>query len=313
MTSMSAPAILSRRNGNEMPGEVRAAAGAADHDVGALLAERGELLLGLQPDHGLVHEHVVEHRAQRVGGLGIGGRALDRLGDREAERAERLRIVLERLAPGVRDLRRARMGGGAERLHHDPPVRLLAVGDADHEDLALEAVELRRVGERRAPLTGAGLGRDALAPVLRAVERLRHGRVGLVRARRAAALVLVVDAHALEPERLLEALGAHQRRRPPDAIRRAHLFGDLVLSLARDLLQDDRHREERSQILGPDGLMRARVQGRRRQRQVGAEVVPVRRQRRFVESDLVGTHAGESSHRDRAVGGPTCDYRRSAG
>ena len=83
-------------------GEVRAAAGAADHDVRALLAERGQLLLGLEADHGLVHEHVVEHGAERVGGLGIGGRALDRLGDREPQRAERVGIDLERGAAGVR-------------------------------------------------------------------------------------------------------------------------------------------------------------------------------------------------------------------
>ncbi len=204
---MSAPAILSRRNGKEMPGEVRAAAGAADHDVGALLAERGQLLLGLEADHRLVHQHVVEHGAERIGGLGIGGRALDRLRDRQAERAERLGIHLERGATRVRHRRRARVDRRAERLHHHAAVRLLPVRDADHEDLALEPVQLRRVGQRRAPLPGAGLGRDALAAVLRAVERLRHGRVGLVRAGRAAALVLVVDAHALEPERLLEALG----------------------------------------------------------------------------------------------------------
>ena len=200
----------------------------------------------------------------------------------------------------------------AERLHHDAPVGLLPVRDADHEDLALEPVELRRVGERRAPLTGAGLGRDALAPVLRAVERLRHGGVRLVRARRADALVLVVDAHALEAERPLEAIGAHERRRAPDAVGLAHLRGDLVLGLARDLLQDDRHREERRQILGPDGLMRARVQRRRRQRQVGAEVVPVGRQRVLVENDLVAAHARESIPL-RRVGPDRCSYSRSAG
>ena len=301
MISISAPAILSRRNGNEMPAKFEPPPAQPMTTSGALLAERRQLLLGLEADHGLVHEHVVEHGAERIGGLGIGRGAFDRLGDREPQRSERVGLALERCPAGVRLGRRAGVDGRPERLHHHAPVRLLAVGDAHHEDLALEPVELRRIGECRAPLTGAGLRRDTLAAVLRAVERLRYGGVGLVRAGRAAALVLVVDAHALEPERLLEAIGPHERRRAPDPVGLAHLLGDLVLSLARDLLEDDRHREQRREILGPDGLVRAGMKRWRRQRQVRAEVVPVGGQRVLGEDDLVKAHAGESRPRGRQM------------
>ena len=69
-------------------GEVRAAAHAADDHVGRVA---GELHLGdaLLADHGLVQEHVVEHGAQRVVGVLVLGGDLDRLGDRDAQRARR--------------------------------------------------------------------------------------------------------------------------------------------------------------------------------------------------------------------------------
>ena len=71
-------------NGNVRPGEVRAAADAADHDVG-VLARHLHLRRGLLPDHGLVQAHVVEHRAQRVVGVLALRGDLDGLGDRDPE------------------------------------------------------------------------------------------------------------------------------------------------------------------------------------------------------------------------------------
>src|SRR6058998_1662822 len=58
-TSMSRPAIFSRKNGNAMP-EVRAAADTPDHDIGE---RAGHLHLSdrLLADHRLVEQHVVEH------------------------------------------------------------------------------------------------------------------------------------------------------------------------------------------------------------------------------------------------------------
>ena len=54
-------------NGKRDATEVRAPAAAADHDVGPRLAGQRELLLRLEPDDGLVQQHVVEHRPERVG------------------------------------------------------------------------------------------------------------------------------------------------------------------------------------------------------------------------------------------------------
>ncbi len=78
-------------------GEVAAPADAADDDV-RVGPGHVELALRLDPDHGLVQEHVVEDGAERVlrGGL-VRHRVLDRLADREAERARARRVLREPL------------------------------------------------------------------------------------------------------------------------------------------------------------------------------------------------------------------------
>src|SRR5439155_858719 len=83
---------------------------------------------------------------------------------------------------------------------------------------------------------------------------LRHGAVGLVRARRRDALVLVIDVRG-GAELLLERAGAVERRRAPAPVHVADLVGDLDLGVHRDLLLDETHREDRREVLGPgDGL-----------------------------------------------------------
>ena len=162
-------------------------------------------------------------------------------------------------AAGVRLLRRARHAARAERLHERAAVRLLVVRDPHHEDLDLDAEERAGERERRAPLPGAGLGRDPLDALALVVERLRDRGVRLVAARRRDAFVLVVDARG-RLERVLEPAGAVERRGPPLAVDVAHLLGNRDPLLGRDLLQDQLHREERREVVGAERLPRARVQ-----------------------------------------------------
>ena len=67
-------------------GEVAAAAHAPDHDV-RVLAHPRHLLLGLEADDRLVHEHVVQHAAQGIPRVLRRDRVLDRLADGDAEAA----------------------------------------------------------------------------------------------------------------------------------------------------------------------------------------------------------------------------------
>src|SRR4051794_41922864 len=65
--------------------------------------------------------------------------------------------------------------------------------------------------------------------------------------------VLVVDVRR-GIEVVLEAPRPEERRGPPEAVDVAHLLGDLYVRVGRDLLLDQRHREDRGQGLRPDRL-----------------------------------------------------------
>ena len=154
------------------PGEVRAAAHAA-HDHVGLLARHLHLRDRLLADHRLVEADVVEHRAERVVGVLVARGDLDGLGDRDPERAGRVRGLAPARLGGV--ARRADHGG-APALHHRAPVGLLVVARADHVDDALEAEQAARERQGGAPLAGAGLGREPLhagLPCWRRPARLR--------------------------------------------------------------------------------------------------------------------------------------------
>ena len=183
-------------------------------------------------------------------------------------------------------LRRARDDASAERLDEPAAVRLLVVRRPHHPDVHLEAEDPARERERRAPLAGSRLRRQARDTLLLVVVRLRDGGIRLVRARRRDALVLVVDARR-SLERAFETASTVERRRPPLAIDRAHLLRDRDEPVRRDLLQDDLHREERREVVRSDRLSGTRMEhGRRRCREIGGDVVPGLRQPVLVEDVL---------------------------
>ena len=198
-------------------------------------------------------------------------------------------------AAALGQVRRARVDGRAEGLHHHPAVRLLVVRRPHLPDLALQP-ELR-AGERQrgAPLARPGLGGELPDPGLRVVERLRHGGVRLVRPGRRDALVLVVDP-GRRAERLLQPVRPVQRRRPPQPVDVEHLRRDVDVPVLRHLLQDQIHREQRGQVVRADRLAGARMQHRRRwRRQVVQHVVPAGRELVLRQQDLRrgagGSHA----------------------
>ena len=70
-------------NGNAIPPRFDPPPQRRDDHVGQPLARDLELLLGLEPDHRLVQQHVVEHRAERVVGVVAADAVAHRVGDRE--------------------------------------------------------------------------------------------------------------------------------------------------------------------------------------------------------------------------------------
>ena len=79
----------------------------------------------------------------------------------------------------------------------------------------------------------------------------------------------------------------YERRRPVQLVGLADGIRDLDLAVGADLLEDQRHREQRLEVRGPEGLAGARVERRReRDREVGRDVVPGPRDPVLVEHEL---------------------------
>ncbi len=183
----------------------------------------------------------------------------------------------------------------APGLHHRLPVRLLVVGGPNHEDLALETEQGAGKRESRAPLTGAGLGRQLLDPRLGVVERLGHRGVGLVGTGRAHTLVLVVDA-CRTADQLLQVVCPIEGARSPQPVDLPHLLGDLHEALTTHLLEDQVHREQGCKIVRPHRLMGPGMEDRGRGHgKVGHDVVPMRRKLGLGQDDL-GNHGGKGTH-----------------
>ena len=117
------------------------------------------LLLRFLADHGLVQQHVVEHAAQRVVGVGVRGGVLHRLADGDArgcpgESGCAASTARPELVWSLGLAKTSRAPG----MHHHAAVRFLVVAHAHHVDRALQAEHAAGERERAAPLPGAGLG-----------------------------------------------------------------------------------------------------------------------------------------------------------
>ncbi len=93
------------------------------------------------------------------------------------------------------------------------------------------------------------------------------------------------------PSAASRRVGAHERRRPPQPQDVEHRAGNVDRRRARHLLLDERHREQRREVIGPDRFLRARMQ-RRLQRlgQIGQRVVPSGRDRVLAEHEASVHH-----------------------
>ena len=268
--------------------EVRAAARATDDDVG-LHAEALERAVRLEADDRLVQQHLVEDGPEDVAVALVLHGVFDGLADRAAERAGGAGVLGEDLAADVRRVRRRGRHVRAVGAHDLAAEGLLLVGALHHEDLAVEAEERAGHRERGAPLAGARLGRDALEALLLGVVGLGDRRVELVRAGGVVALELVVDVGG-RAERLLEEVGAHERRRPVHLVEVGDLLRDREeLRVVVELLLHQLLAEDVGQLPGRAGLARGGVQQRRGLvLHVRAEVVPRGRDVVFGQVGLVG-------------------------
>ena len=189
-------------------------------------------------------------------------------------------------AAGVREVRRRAVHGRAPGLHHRAPVGLLVVAGADHEDLALEPEQRAGERQRRAPLAGAGLGRELLDARPARSRRPAGPRCWACASRRArrprtcrrSSRACRAPARAGARGTAASAATAGRRRGPASGI--------AIIGSGETSCIDQRHREDRRQVVGAGGLAGLRVQRRQRlAREVGEQVDPVRRDGVLAEDD----------------------------
>jgi hypothetical protein len=197
---------------------------------------------------------------------------LDRFADGDAQAAGRVGILSRIRSPGL--------GFGAGAGHALPPQvfhHRLAIGLLIETHRTMNTLHVRPnccagKGQGAAPLAGAGFGGEPLDAEDLVVVGLGHGRVGLVAAGRADALVLVVDARRCA-QRLFQGEGAQQRGRAPDLQARPAHLRDVDPALGADLLLDQVHGKDRRQHFRSH---RVAVGAKRRVHfDVGKDVVPL--------------------------------------
>ena len=221
-----------------------------------------------------MQQHVVEHAAQRILGVGLLHGDFHRFADGDAQAAVAVGVLRQDRTAGLGLLAGAGRHPRAEALHHHPAIGLLVIAHLHHVDLHLDSQKRACHGERRAPLPGPrlrGQARDAFPAV---VVRLGDSGVGLVAAHGTGALVLVVDL-GRRLQSSLQPQGPAQRGGTPELVDLPHLIGDGNVTVGGDFLLDARHGEEGCQIFGRQRLMCGGMQrGRRRRRQVSDQIVP---------------------------------------
>ena len=138
----------------------------------------------------------------------------------------------------------------------------------------LDAEDGAGVGQRGTPRPGSRFGGDMADARFPVVKGLRYGRVRLVAPGRANPFIFEIDA-CRSIKCFLKSAGTVQGRRTPLPVDFPDRLRDLDLALRRDLLGDQRHREQRRQVVRADRFQCARMQNRgRRHGEVGGQVVP---------------------------------------
>ena len=137
-------AILQEGEGES--GKAAAAAHAADDNIG-IIPNGGQGLLGLLADHRLMQKHMVEHRAERIPGVGVGRGHFHRFRNGNAQTALRVGAFSQNGAACIRFRGWAGDDACAPGLHHRTAVRFLLITDLDHVDQTLQAEELAGEGQ----------------------------------------------------------------------------------------------------------------------------------------------------------------------
>ena len=191
---------------------------------------------------------MVEHAAKRIAGLSrfVADGRFDGFADGNTKASGGVRILFQGGLSCTCFHARAGDAPSAPGLHHRFAVRFLVKADPHHVNLAFDPELRAGKSKGAAPLAGAGLGGHSLDAEDLVVVSLGNGGVGLMAARGTEAFVFKVDPCRCV-QLFFQAPRSYQGSRPPDAVDRKDLLGDVDPALGAHLLLDEVHREHRRQ------------------------------------------------------------------
>ena len=267
--------------------QVGAAAGTTDNHVrlDPVLVQCG---LGLQADHGLVQNHLIEYAPEDIAVAGGRNCHFDRFGDGAAERASGSRMCRQDLPPHLRGLGWGGYHRCAVGAHHLTAEGLLLIAHLDHVHLAVQAEIAAGHGKRGAPLARSGLCSDALQALLLCIISLGNGGIQLMAAAGVVSFKLVVNLRR-GLELFFQAIRPDQRRgtihliKIPDLLRNLDISVFVIQFLPHQFLA-----EYSAELFGRHGLMGTGIEQRCRfVLHIRPDVIPALRHLTFFQIDFV--------------------------
>ena len=303
--------FFAHERGNEAAQIGSAACTADDHvRLDAVFVERG---FRFEADDGLVQENLVKNRAEDVAISFMFDGVFDGFGNGATEAAAGAGEVCEDFFADVGRVGRRRDDFGTVGAHDFTTERFLFVANLDHINNQVEIEISTCHGERRAPLTCTGFGRNALEALFFGVVCLGNGGIELVRSARVVAFEFVIDMCG-SAEFFFETIGADERGRTIHLVKVADVVWNWEFAgVVVEFLLDEVSAENGFEFFGFHRLTGSGIdEGRRFFLHVGADVVPGFGKLVFAEVNLVGDFKGRchvcTPDKEMMIGGLPLTY-----
>ena len=206
--------------------KIRPAARAAHHNIG-IFARHFHLLDRFFADHRLVHQHMIQHRAERILCILASRRILHRFADRQPQRAGVVGVLCQKFPPRCSCPWMA-MTPPTRRTF---PSRMRRYGFCRYEIATIYTLHSRsnilQANASALPHCPAPVSVVMpFCPLFLVVIRLRNRRIRLVRPRGRDAFILEINVRG-RIQRLFQTPRPDQRRRTPQLVRLLHLFRNI--------------------------------------------------------------------------------------
>ena len=234
-----------------------------------------------------MQQHVIQHAAQHITGVGIALGYFYRFGDGTAQTAGRIGHHFQDLAAHHGSIGRRRRDFCAVGLHHGLAMWFQLGRALDHIHTHAQTKIAAGHGQCSTPLACAGFGGDFAQALLLGVISLGHGGVQFMTAAGVGAFVLIIDL-CRGVQQAFQIVGTHHGRGAHHTVKVPHLLGngDKLIGGVQFLLHRLVTENGFQRFLG-DGLLGFGIQHGRQVGDDGAQIHPRTGHFVFFQKNLV--------------------------